>query len=166
MHLYRHFNSAGELLYVGVSLSALNRLGQHKDHSAWYKTISSVTLEEFESRDAALQAEREAIANEKPRHNLVHKRRHQQNKSRADDSRSTLTGRVVDFKPIYSLLDAQRALSIGPTALRQLIDRKKIGYVIMDERQQGERTIKKLGITGWQMIEFLEYLEMERNGKQ
>ena len=71
--LYRHFNKAGDLLYVGVSLSALHRLGQHSDHSEWFRSIAKVTIEHFETRSEALNAEREAIGKERPLHNIHHK---------------------------------------------------------------------------------------------
>ena len=38
--LYRHFAADGSLLYVGISLSALNRLGQHKQNAEWFDKIS------------------------------------------------------------------------------------------------------------------------------
>ena len=33
-HPYRHYDKNGNLLYVGVSLSSLQRLGQHKSNSS------------------------------------------------------------------------------------------------------------------------------------
>jgi len=72
--LYRHFDSNGNLLYVGISLSTLNRLGQHRDNSHWFNTISSVTIEKYNTRKEALIAEKKAITKEKPLHNTVHNR--------------------------------------------------------------------------------------------
>lgn len=72
--LYRHFDSNGNLLYVGISLSTLNRLGQHKDNSHWFNSISNITIEKFNNRDKALIAERDAIINEKPLYNKVYNR--------------------------------------------------------------------------------------------
>ena len=71
--LYRHFDASGELLYVGVSISAFARLEQHAS-SAWFKSIARMDVEHFESRDAALIAERDAIMREHPKHNVKHKR--------------------------------------------------------------------------------------------
>ena len=34
--LYRHFDRLGELLYVGISISTMRRLAQHKTQSAWF----------------------------------------------------------------------------------------------------------------------------------
>ena len=69
-YLYRHFDSQGKLLYVGVSLSFLQRLGQHKENSHWFSLISRVEIESFPSRSEALSAERQAIRSEDPAYNV------------------------------------------------------------------------------------------------
>ena len=73
IHLYRHFNAAGELLYVGISLSALGRLGQHRTNARWYSTVAAVTIETFPTRAEAAEAEHKAIREERPRHNTAHR---------------------------------------------------------------------------------------------
>lgn len=55
--LYRHWDADGKLLYVGVSLSAVTRLGQHRRDAGWADEIASVTIEYFATREAALKAE-------------------------------------------------------------------------------------------------------------
>lgn len=70
--LYRHFDNGGTLLYVGISLHAVKRLSEHDGSSSWYKDISHVTIEHFPDRKAAETAEKKAIKNEKPRHNIAH----------------------------------------------------------------------------------------------
>lgn len=67
--LYRHFDAAGALLYVGISLSAVQRLGQHRDTAGWYSQIARVSIEWLPDRSAALAAEAIAIARENPKHN-------------------------------------------------------------------------------------------------
>lgn len=68
--LYRHFDSAGVLLYVGISLGPVNRLQQHKRRSGWFSQIARVDVEWFDSRAAALKAEATAIFQENPLHNI------------------------------------------------------------------------------------------------
>lgn len=68
--LYRHFDAEGALLYVGISLSAVQRLSQHKSGSKWFEQIRRVTIEWHDSREKALRAEATAISQENPRHNL------------------------------------------------------------------------------------------------
>lgn len=67
--LYRHWDAHGALLYVGISLSALNRLGQHKINAHWFAQIARVTVVTFPSKKLARDAERVAIERERPRHN-------------------------------------------------------------------------------------------------
>ena len=74
-HLYRHFDEWDNLLYVGVSLSTIQRLSQHKSHSHWFNNISKITIENFPSREEVLKAERIAIQKEAPLHNIALKKR-------------------------------------------------------------------------------------------
>jgi hypothetical protein len=69
--LYRHFDAAGRLLYVGISLSAVQRLGQHKAGARWFGEIANVTIEWMGSRDDATAAELRAIRSENPAWNVA-----------------------------------------------------------------------------------------------
>jgi len=69
--LYRHFDGDGCLLYVGISLSAVARLAEHRRESHWYSQIARVEIENFEDREDALEAEAEAIRNEKTLYNIA-----------------------------------------------------------------------------------------------
>jgi hypothetical protein len=66
--LYRHFNEAGELLYVGISLCAIARLEQHK-RSPWFQEIRRVEIEQYPTREQAQFKEAWAIRREKPKYN-------------------------------------------------------------------------------------------------
>lgn len=74
-HLYRHFDAAGILLYVGVSLSALNRLAAHRRKAPWFWSIARVEISRFDTREQSLEAERTAIVNERPLFNIQHAER-------------------------------------------------------------------------------------------
>lgn len=67
--LYRHFDIAGQLLYVGISLSAVHRLSQHKSTARWFADIKRVDVEHHPTRAAAMKAESIAIRAEAPRFN-------------------------------------------------------------------------------------------------
>jgi predicted GIY-YIG superfamily endonuclease len=69
--LYRFFDHAGALLYVGVAGNPGRRWEQHAKAKSWWATVATTTVEHFASRDEALAAEREAIANERPLHNVA-----------------------------------------------------------------------------------------------
>lgn len=68
--LYRHFNADGELLYVGISLLTLERTVKHQDGSHWWPEVTRIDIERFKTRSSAMDAERTAIINEKPKHNV------------------------------------------------------------------------------------------------
>ena len=70
--LYRHFANDGSLLYVGISLSWPSRTKSHASGSRWFDQVARVEIEQFPSREAALEAEREAIKRERPKFNIIH----------------------------------------------------------------------------------------------
>ena len=72
--LYRHFAEDDTLLYVGISLSTVSRLSQHKDDSDWFYNITKITIEHFSTRKEAEKAECIAIKTEYPAHNIRHKK--------------------------------------------------------------------------------------------
>lgn len=73
--LYRHFDASNRLLYVGISLSAVSRLKQHTMDKEWAGDIVTVTVEQYETRQEALDAERSAIIAEKPLWNIIHNKK-------------------------------------------------------------------------------------------
>ena len=68
-YLYRHFDADGDLLYVGISSNWLSRLIQHSRQSEWYAQIASVTIEKFDSREEAREAEEKEIRSKCPPYN-------------------------------------------------------------------------------------------------
>lgn len=74
-NLYRLFDQKHQLLYVGISASAIARLSQHMSDKSWAADIAHVSVEHFETRTEAAEAEREAIRIERPRYNVAHNRR-------------------------------------------------------------------------------------------
>lgn len=70
--LYRHFDAAGQLLYVGISLSAVQRLAQHRLTARWFERIARIEVEWHDSREDAISAEIQAIAGEHPECNIAH----------------------------------------------------------------------------------------------
>lgn len=71
-HLYRHYDQHGRLLYVGISISALERLSDHFCVSHWSKNIARVELTIYKDRHDVRIAERLAIQRENPLHNITH----------------------------------------------------------------------------------------------
>ncbi|OMI34420.1 GntR family transcriptional regulator [Streptomyces sparsogenes] len=71
--LYRYFDTDGGLLYIGISRDPDGRLKAHRDtHQKWVPMVKSRTLEWFDSRPEAAEAEKQAIQVERPRFNKAH----------------------------------------------------------------------------------------------
>jgi predicted GIY-YIG superfamily endonuclease len=70
-YLYRHYDEAGSLLYIGISLNAYARFAQHKAGADWPKLAVRMETEVFGTRDEAHAAERKAILTENPLFNLA-----------------------------------------------------------------------------------------------
>lgn len=69
---YRFYDAAGELLYVGITASLPSRLGGHRSDKPWWTEVANVRVEHFADRASVLQAEKSAIARERPRWNVAH----------------------------------------------------------------------------------------------
>jgi predicted GIY-YIG superfamily endonuclease len=74
--LYRFYNAAGELLYIGITGNLGQRWDQHNAGKPWWAEVASSTVEHFDSRTAVLAAEKAAIAAERPKYNVVHNNGH------------------------------------------------------------------------------------------
>lgn len=69
--LYRHFDSEGNLLYVGISASVMMRQASHSRESNWAKSIAKIEISWYDTYEEAYQAETDAIVAEKPKHNIA-----------------------------------------------------------------------------------------------
>ena len=69
-YVYRLFDEAGQLLYVGISKSAVTRVMQHHEDKPWASEIASYTAKRYTSRESARSAEIEAIKLEGPIYNI------------------------------------------------------------------------------------------------
>lgn len=161
-YLYRHFDKDGNLLYVGISLSVIQRLSQHKNCSPWYHKIAKIEVETFDDRASALVAEKKAIIEEHPIYNKYRpKPEYLEKKTKAQNSRDALTKQIVEFKPTYTVQEAAHLLHVSILQIKEWVDSGQMGAIItskhFDKRLQTES--KKRMITGWQMIDFLENWE-------
>lgn len=69
--LYRLYDAADRLLYVGVSCQVVERLrsNSHRCGKPWWSEVAYCTLESFPKGWQALEAEVSAIRRERPRYN-------------------------------------------------------------------------------------------------
>lgn len=70
-YLYRLFNSADELLYVGITKDLLSRLAAHRDWQPWWSDVDYYAVKEYKTRDEAEKAEAHLIATASPEHNKL-----------------------------------------------------------------------------------------------
>jgi predicted GIY-YIG superfamily endonuclease len=70
--LYRFFDEAGDLLYVGVTMNPVARWKQHSHEKTWWTEVAHIAVEPHSDRAAVMTAERVAITTEKPRYNKTH----------------------------------------------------------------------------------------------
>ena len=70
--LYRWYDEAQQLLYVGISGNLGERTRGHVKGSSWMEFVSSSRVERFPSRPRALEAETAAIKAERPLFNYQH----------------------------------------------------------------------------------------------
>ena len=75
--LYRLYDDSGQLLYIGISNSPIRRGSQHIDRQPWAHQVRRQEWSNpYPTREAALEAERQAIIAEQPRYNIVHGKAH------------------------------------------------------------------------------------------
>lgn len=72
MLLYRYWNAAGRLLYVGITAESRGgrRWEEHMESKPWYGEAASCRIERHPNRAAALYAEAVAIDRENPIYNI------------------------------------------------------------------------------------------------
>jgi predicted GIY-YIG superfamily endonuclease len=114
--LYRCYDADGELLYVGITSNPRVRMNSHRAHAQWWESCVRRTMEWYPSRPEALAAERKAISDENPRHNVVrpHLFTRRSEGSRLIDPRVEVPRSNDITRPLY---DARRSARLTLTAL-------------------------------------------------
>ena len=161
--LYRHFNSNGDLLYIGITNNVARRTKDHDRNSYWFSEVARIDLEHFESRDAVLAAETDAIGKELPKYNIQKTKEQMPEPEQVTDLANRITFRIVNLKPLYTTNEAASLLSIPPSRIKDMCASRKIGCVITDSgirnTRVGKRQFTTYGISGWHIIEYIENLE-------
>lgn len=111
--LYRFFDTAGRLLYVGITDDPHVRWAAHARNSSWWPQVSVVHTEWFDSRTEASAAEVACIRHEDPLHNVK-------------DSTKTGAGRRVRSMYLHPL--TRECFGDRPFTYRDLSEQLKIPY--------------------------------------
>jgi len=71
--LYRMYDIAGRLLYVGVTNGGLRRFMEHSKDKTWWREVDSIKVEHAHcTRSVIERMERDAIVAESPLYNVAH----------------------------------------------------------------------------------------------
>jgi len=154
--LYRHFDKDGKLLYVGVSLNVVNRLAQHKNASKWYSEIAKIDIEQFATREAALEAEKNAVIKENPIHNIIRFKPNTYT-TKISASRADLDQQITRFDPVYTPQQVALLFQVPITKVTSWLAQKKLGYIVIGTKstRYGQKDIVR--VTGWDLLTFLEF---------
>lgn len=69
--VYKHFDEAGVLLYVGISDYAFQRCMNHQVGSHWFDEVRRIDVLPFPSREEAMNEEGRLILALRPKHNHI-----------------------------------------------------------------------------------------------
>ncbi|GGQ81138.1 GIY-YIG nuclease family protein [Streptomyces flaveolus] len=109
--VYRIYDDAGGLLYVGITRDIAARFREHKGDKGWWRTRAHrYVVLWYPSRELAAAEEQEAIRADRPEFNQVH----------AALPRREITPAVPGT---YSLTEIARRFRISPDTLRPLVAR-------------------------------------------
>jgi predicted GIY-YIG superfamily endonuclease len=167
--LYRHFDSAGVLLYVGISLSTFARLRQHKDHSRWFEKVATVSIENFDTREKAMAAERKAIKTESPQFNIAMKKTlaeiaREEKELLAESRRSYEEGKkllqsYVQYNLAYQLDEVRQMLGMTKGEIEKHVATGKLCTFEVEGKKSYQPVKMKQMVSGWSLIDFVDYLE-------
>ncbi|MFJ9420759.1 type II toxin-antitoxin system prevent-host-death family antitoxin [Streptomyces sp. NPDC101249] len=144
--LYRLYDDTGLLLYIGISHQPEVRFEQHAKSKVWWAQVARRTVEWFDDRPSAAQAEAEAIRAEDPEHNGTYSPRRSRKSIRhvvaADGveeismtlARSKLTSLVRTAEagtPVVFLNHGRReAVLVSPDRYREIMEDRRTVEVL------------------------------------
>lgn len=105
--LYRYFDNQDQLLYVGITSRGSRRFKEHESTQPWWAQVARATVEHHGDRDAALEAEREAIRCERPAYNVAGTQGRDHNRIARDAD----PFEQMPFRLLYALDEAAALLS-------------------------------------------------------
>jgi len=162
-HLYRHFDAENNLMYVGISLSTITRLGQHQQHSKWFNEIKKVTIEHFSTRQDAIEAEKKAIKTENPKYNIALRKTVKEvaTEEKLAIRHTNLTTRFVEYRVAYRLDEIRDLVNMTSKELQKHVDCGNISVFHVESRPSWKtQQIRMIPmVSGWAMIDFVHFLE-------
>jgi predicted GIY-YIG superfamily endonuclease/antitoxin (DNA-binding transcriptional repressor) of toxin-antitoxin stability system len=118
--LYRCFDAAGGLLYVGITTDIAERCRQHASTSPWWPLVEQRTREWHPNRPDAERAETTAIETERPKYNRA--------------GSATPTNASRDFPPGVEVSQSQLRARVGDFVHATAV-RGQITYITRNGRR-------------------------------
>lgn len=134
--LYRLFDAADALLYIGISKRFGVRWQQHAEAQPWWGEVDHQTVHWFPDRDTADNAEKAAIKAERPKYNIIHNGR-----GCEFVSADRMTGLPLDEHPLLTQIRQTRAEY--DRARDDLFAEIRAGLVDAEQLPEGEK--RRLG---------------------
>lgn len=94
--LYRFFDASDVLLYVGITVDPGARFKKHGGDKEWWGEVDRIDIARHATRKEALDAERKAIKEEQPLHNVVHNEFVQPESINHDEVVAQFAGQLLD----------------------------------------------------------------------
>lgn len=117
--VYRFFDQANVLLWVGITVTSGGRWTQHAQQKPWWPEVANATVEHFPNRSEALVAETTAIQVEHPRYNIQGQRPESQRPMGTSAGKKRYVG-AQELVPFMARLDvnvhqalSEKAHSLG-----------------------------------------------------
>jgi predicted GIY-YIG superfamily endonuclease len=146
--LYRFFDAADVLLYVGITSHLPGRMSQHEGEKPWWDEVKRVSVERFATREEVADAEIAAIRTEGPKYNISHNPRAAR-RPRATERRVALAtageglNRVVEGRTLHEI-----DLQLWASAPRWLPTRTQIAALDAYERGRHQAVEDEAGYPG------------------
>jgi hypothetical protein len=100
--LYRFYDADCVLLYIGITKNPPARFDGHRRDKPWWTEVADIKLTQYPDRESVLEAERQAIIDEKPAWNVVYNgRRPRGPRSNPGRVASSAPGRLVNITSRY-----------------------------------------------------------------
>jgi predicted GIY-YIG superfamily endonuclease len=117
--LYRCYDAAGTLLYVGVALDLEQRMREHRMATTWYRDeVTRIELGRYPDRASALEAERQAIQAEAPKHNRQGQPA-REHKSNGGPGQAGIEFRQLQAAAGLSVRQAATYLGVNPATIQR-----------------------------------------------
>jgi predicted GIY-YIG superfamily endonuclease len=139
--LYRFYSDTGQLLYIGITNNPGHRFSQHQTSKPWWHEVAGISVERYNTRAAALAAERRAISVERPKYN----------KQRPSIRRQPVDRRPVGRRLVWVCQECRQPISDGDGYIH--VDRAAVQQAEAETAEWYKKYDTSLGVNLGQLLE-------------